>query len=51
LADLLALGVELADELRPAGGVPGIPHLAEVAARRGSSRVVTEAKRLAASLS
>jgi hypothetical protein len=47
LADLIALGVELALRLRPA---TEIPYLAEMAARRGSSRQVTEARRLAAAL-
>jgi hypothetical protein len=47
LADLLALAVELVERVRPS---TAIPELTAVAARRGSSRIVTEAKRLAAAL-
>ncbi len=47
LADLIGLGVELAELLHPTGD---IPHLADLAARRGSSRTVTEARRLIAGL-
>jgi hypothetical protein len=47
LADLVALGVELAEQLAPA---TEIPYLAELAARPGSSRLVTEAGRLVAAL-
>lgn len=47
LADLIALGVELAQQLEPTETIPG---LAEAAARRGSSRVAAEAKRLAAAM-
>ncbi|MEV0702626.1 DUF6493 family protein [Saccharopolyspora sp. NPDC050389] len=43
LADLLALGVELVDQVRPAEPVPGV---AAAAARGGSSRFVKEARRL-----
>ncbi|MGW5648394.1 DUF6493 family protein [Saccharopolyspora sp. NPDC003752] len=48
LADLLALGVELVEQVRPTTSVPG---LAEVAARSGSSRFVKEARRLHQALS
>nr|WP_042179838.1 DUF6493 family protein [Kibdelosporangium sp. MJ126-NF4]ADB02835.1 AzicU1 [Kibdelosporangium sp. MJ126-NF4]CEL14050.1 secreted protein [Kibdelosporangium sp. MJ126-NF4]CTQ88416.1 secreted protein [Kibdelosporangium sp. MJ126-NF4] len=47
LADLLALAVELVEQVRPTTSIPG---LADVAARRGGSRIVTEAKRLEAAL-
>ncbi|MEJ3658379.1 DUF6493 family protein [Actinomycetes bacterium KLBMP 9759] len=47
LADLIALAVELAQQLRPAHDVPG---LAAVASKRGPSRLVAEAKRLAAAV-
>jgi hypothetical protein len=47
LADLLALAVELVEQVRPA---TAIPELTAIAARRGSSRIVTEAKRLVAAL-
>ncbi|WP_232662755.1 DUF6493 family protein [Pseudonocardia sp. TRM90224] len=47
LADLIALAVELAQQVRPRHDVPGV---AAVAAKRGSSRVVAEAKRLAAAM-
>jgi hypothetical protein len=47
VADLVELAVELAQRLRPGGQVDG---LVEVAARKGSSRAVTEAKRLVAAL-
>ncbi len=47
LADLLELGVRLAHSVHPTGD---IPHLAEVVVRRGSSRTVTGARRLAAEL-
>jgi hypothetical protein len=47
LADLIGLAVELVQLLHPTAD---IPHLADVAARRGSSRTVTEARRLIAGL-
>jgi hypothetical protein len=47
LADLLALAVELVEQVRP---TTSIPALTALAARRGSSRIVTEAKRLVAAL-
>jgi hypothetical protein len=47
LADLLELGVRLAHSVHPTSD---IPHLTEVASRRGSSRIVTQARRLAAEL-
>jgi hypothetical protein len=48
LADLLALAVEIVEQVKPAAS---IPELTALAARRGSSRMVTEAKRLTAALS
>ncbi|HEX8867496.1 MAG TPA: DUF6493 family protein [Lentzea sp.] len=48
VADLIELAVELAQRLGPGGDVDG---LAEVAARKGSSKAVTQAKRLKAALS
>ncbi|ANZ41761.1 hypothetical protein BBK82_43295 [Lentzea guizhouensis] len=47
VADLVELAVELAQQLTPGGTVPG---LAEVAARKGTSKAVVQAKRLAAVL-
>jgi hypothetical protein len=47
LADFLALGVELAQQLRPK---MDIMYLAEVAGRRSSSRMVVEARRLLTAL-
>ncbi|ALG10654.1 DUF6493 family protein [Kibdelosporangium phytohabitans] len=47
LADLLALAVELVEQVRPTAP---IPELAAITNRRGTSRTVTEAKRLAAAL-
>ncbi|MET0238026.1 MAG: DUF6493 family protein [Kibdelosporangium sp.] len=47
LADLLALGVELVEQVQAAGPIPS---LAALASRRGSSRIVVEARRLAAAL-
>ncbi|SDX44627.1 hypothetical protein SAMN05216215_101138 [Saccharopolyspora shandongensis] len=48
LADLLALGVELAAQVRPADPLPGV---AAAAARGGSSRFAKEARRLHQALS
>ncbi|MFD9699830.1 DUF6493 family protein [Lentzea sp. NPDC059081] len=47
VADVVELAVELAQQVRPGGEVPG---LAGVAARKGSSRAVVQAKRLVAAL-
>jgi hypothetical protein len=47
LADLLALAVEIVEQVKPTAS---IPELTALAARRGSSRMVTEAKRLTAAL-
>jgi hypothetical protein len=47
LADLIAFAVELAQDLR---ATDHVPHLAELAARRGSGRAVTEARRLQSTL-
>ncbi|MEV6239225.1 DUF6493 family protein [Lentzea sp. NPDC051838] len=47
VADLIELAVELAQQLKPGGDVDG---LAEVAARKGSSKTVTQAKRLVSAL-
>ncbi|ONI81596.1 hypothetical protein ALI144C_20060 [Actinosynnema sp. ALI-1.44] len=47
LADLLALAVELVEQVRPTSPIPA---LTAVANRRGTSRTITEAKRLAAAL-
>ncbi|MET9229289.1 DUF6493 family protein [Lentzea sp. NPDC003310] len=43
VADLVELAVELAQQLRPGGDVEG---LAEVAARKGTSKMIVQAKRL-----
>ncbi|WP_155589760.1 hypothetical protein [Streptomyces cavernae] len=43
LGDLLAVGAECAERSRARGEVT---HLAEVAAREGSSRVLSQARRL-----
>ncbi|MFC3895716.1 DUF6493 family protein [Lentzea rhizosphaerae] len=48
VADVIELAVELAQQLKPGGDVEG---LAEVAARKGSSKAVVQAKRLVAALS
>ncbi|MCP2246023.1 DUF6493 family protein [Lentzea aerocolonigenes] len=48
VADVIELAVELAQQLKPGGDVDG---LAEVAARKGSSKAVVQAKRLVAALS
>ncbi|MFI0470575.1 DUF6493 family protein [Saccharopolyspora sp. 5N102] len=48
LADLLALGVELVEQVRPGGPLPG---LAAAAARGGPSRFAKEARRLHQALS
>jgi hypothetical protein len=48
VADIVEFAVELAQQLKPGGEIPG---LAEVAERKGSSRTVKEAKRLVSSLS
>ncbi|MGW6932159.1 DUF7824 domain-containing protein [Lentzea sp. NPDC054927] len=47
VADVIELAVELAQQLKPGGEVGG---LAEVAARKGSSKAVVQAKRLANAL-
>jgi hypothetical protein len=47
VADLVELAVELAQQLKPGGTVPG---LAEVAARKGSSKAVVQARRLVGAL-
>ncbi|WP_112266801.1 DUF6493 family protein [Lentzea terrae] len=47
VADVLELAVELAQQLKPGGQIAG---LAEVAARKGSSKAVVQAKRLASAL-
>ncbi|RAS66797.1 hypothetical protein C8D87_103136 [Lentzea atacamensis] len=47
VADVLELAVELAQQVKPDGNVSG---LAEVAARKGSSKAVVQAKRLVAAL-
>jgi hypothetical protein len=47
VADVIELAVELAQRLRPGGTVGG---LAEVAARKGSSKAVVQAKRLTSAL-
>ncbi|MEU3642009.1 DUF6493 family protein [Lentzea sp. NPDC034063] len=47
VADLVELAVELAQQLKPGGTVDG---LAEVAARKGSSKSVVQAKRLVSAL-
>ncbi|GLY51130.1 DUF6493 family protein [Lentzea sp. NBRC 102530] len=47
VADAVELAVELAQRLKPAGTVGG---LAEVAARKGSSKIVVQARRLAEAL-
>jgi hypothetical protein len=47
VADVIELAVELAQQLKPGGDVEG---LAEVAARKGSSKAVVQAKRLVAAL-
>jgi hypothetical protein len=49
LADLIGLGADLAEVVRPAGPVPA--GLADVAARAGSARYVGESRRLLAALS
>lgn len=46
-ADAIELAVELAQQLQPGGQIDG---LAEVAARKGSSKAVAQAKRLASAL-
>ncbi|USX55244.1 hypothetical protein [Lentzea sp. HUAS12] len=48
VADLVELAVELAQQLRPGGTVEG---LGEVAARKGASKAVVQAKRLLSALS
>ncbi|MDX8147745.1 DUF6493 family protein [Lentzea sp. BCCO 10_0061] len=47
VADLVELAVELAQQLKPGGGVDG---LAEVAARKGASKTVVQARRLVSAL-
>jgi hypothetical protein len=47
VADVIELAVELAQQLQPGGDLPG---LAEVAARKGSSKAVVQAKRLVSAL-
>ncbi|MGI5500481.1 DUF6493 family protein [Lentzea sp. CA-135723] len=47
VSDVLELAVELAQQLRPGGDVEG---LAEVAARKGSSKTAVQAKRLVSAL-
>ncbi|NGY66066.1 hypothetical protein G7043_44990 [Lentzea sp. NEAU-D13] len=47
VADVVELAVELAQQLKPGGEIDG---LAEVAARKGSSKAVVQAKRLVAAL-
>ncbi|HUQ59226.1 DUF6493 family protein [Lentzea sp.] len=47
VADVVELAVELAQQLKPGGDVDG---LADVAARKGSSKVVVQAKRLVSAL-
>ncbi|HEX7307100.1 DUF6493 family protein [Lentzea sp.] len=47
VADVVELAVELAQQVKPGGAVDG---LAEVAARKGSSKTVVQAKRLVAAL-
>ncbi|GLY51131.1 DUF6493 family protein [Lentzea sp. NBRC 102530] len=47
VADVLELAVELAQRLKPGGDVEG---LADVAARKGSSKAVVQAKRLVSAL-
>ncbi|WP_439659099.1 hypothetical protein ACSHWB_43090 [Lentzea sp. HUAS TT2] len=47
VADLVELAVELAQQLKPGGTVDG---LAEVAARKGSSKAVVQARRLESAL-
>lgn len=47
VADLIELAVELAQQLKPGGTIDG---LAEVAARKGSSKSVVQAKRLVSAL-
>lgn len=48
LADLIGLGADLAEVVRPAGPVPA--GLADVAARAGSARYIGESRRLLAAL-
>ncbi|MEU0876977.1 DUF6493 family protein [Lentzea sp. NPDC005914] len=48
VADVIELAVEVAQRLKPGGDVDG---LAEVAARKGSSKTVVQAKRLVSALS
>ncbi|MET9229288.1 DUF6493 family protein [Lentzea sp. NPDC003310] len=48
VADLVELAVELAQQLKPGGEIGG---LAEVAARKGSSKAVVQARRLVSALS
>jgi hypothetical protein len=49
LSELIELGADIAEDLRPAGPVPA--GLAEVAARSGAARYVQEARRLLKALS
>jgi hypothetical protein len=49
LSELIALGADIAAEIRPAGPVPA--GLAELAARSGATRYVQEARRLVKALS
>lgn len=49
LSELIELGADIAEDVRPAGPVPA--GLAEVAARRGAARYVQEARRLVKALS